>query len=82
MIGLPVLYAVAGAMFAAFALLGVRDRSNPKRLGTAAFWALLAVNFLAGDYLGDLGNGVIVLALAALAGFGALGRGSRACRWP
>ncbi len=31
-IGLPALYALAGAMFAAFALLGLRDRTNPKRL--------------------------------------------------
>lgn len=75
MIGLPALYALAGAMFAAFAALSARDRSNPRRLGNAAFWGLLAVSFLLGDQLGDLGNGLLVLALVALAGFGALGRG-------
>jgi len=74
-IGLPALYALAGAMFAAFAALSARDRSNPRRLGNAAFWGLLAVSFLLGDQLGDLGNGLLVLALVALAGFGALGRG-------
>ena len=75
MIGLPVIYSFAGLVFAAFALRSAADRSNRKRLGNAAFWGLLAVSFLAGDRLGDLGNGVLVLALVALAGAGALGSG-------
>ncbi len=75
MIGLPQLYLLAGAMFASFAVLSLRDPSNPKRFGNAAFWGLLALSFLAGDRLGDTGNGMLVLALAALAGTGALGRG-------
>ena len=49
--------------------------AHPKRWGSAAFWGLLALSFLAGDWLGDLGNGVLVLALVALAGTGQLGRG-------
>ena len=36
---------------------------------------MLALSFLAGDRLGDVGNGLLVLALATLAGTGALGRG-------
>ena len=76
MIGLPWLYALAGSMFAAFALLSAFDRGNPKRFGNAAFWGLLAVSFFAGDRLGDFGNGILVLCLVALAGFHALGRGA------
>ncbi|BBE32647.1 DUF979 domain-containing protein [Sphingosinicella microcystinivorans] len=76
MIGLPALYTFAGLVFAAFAIGSLRDRSNAKRLGNAAFWGLLALSFLAGDQLGDLGNGVLVLCLVALAGAGALGSGS------
>jgi uncharacterized membrane protein len=68
------LYALAGAMFAAFALLSVFDRSNPKRLGNAAFWGLMALSLLTGDFIGDFGNGLLVLGLAGLAGFGFLGR--------
>lgn len=75
MIGLPFVYTLAGLLFAAFAGLSAVDRSNPKRFGNAAFWGLMAVSFLAGDRLGDLGNGVLVLGLVALAGIGALGRG-------
>src|ERR1700712_95525 len=68
-------YALTGVMFGAFALLSISDRTNGKRLGNAAFWALVATSFFVGDYLGDLGNGILVLCLVALAGFGALGRG-------
>lgn len=75
MIGLPVLYVIGGVFFAAMALLGAFDRENPKRWGNLAFWGLLAVSFLFGGYIGDLANGVLVLALAGLAGFGALGQG-------
>ena len=74
MITLHWLYALAGAMFAAFALLSALDRANPKRLGNAAFWGLMALSLLAGDRLGDFGNGLVVLGLAALAGFGFIGR--------
>ena len=34
---------LVGAMFAAFALLSALDRTNPKRLGNAAFWGLMAL---------------------------------------
>jgi uncharacterized membrane protein len=74
MITLHWVYTLAGAIFAAFALLGLRDRSNKSAARTAAFWALLALSMWAGDALGDLGNGVLVLGLVALAASG-LGRG-------
>src|SRR5687767_14766468 len=76
MIGLSTLYALAGAMFAAFALLSALDATHPKRFGNAAFWGLMALSLLGGDYLGDLGNGLLVLGLAGLAGFGFIGRSS------
>jgi uncharacterized membrane protein len=75
MIGVGAVYALAGLMFAAFALLTLRESSNPKRYRRSAFWALLGLSFLAGDRLGDLGDGVVVLGLAALAAFGGLGLG-------
>ena len=74
MITLHWLYTLAGAMFAAFALLSALDDQNPKRLGNAAFWGLMALSLLAGDRIGDLGNGLLVLGLAGLAGFGFIGR--------
>ena len=74
MITLHWLYTLAGAMFAAFALLSALDRSNPKRFGNAAFWGLMALSLLGGDFIGDFGNGLLVLGLAGLAGFGFIGR--------
>jgi uncharacterized membrane protein len=74
MITLHWLYVLAGAMFAAFAVLSALDSSNGKRFGNAAFWGLMALSLLAGDAIGDFANGVLVLGLAGLAGFGFLGR--------
>jgi uncharacterized membrane protein len=69
MITLHWVYAIAGAIFAAYALLGARERPL-----NAAFWALLALSMWAGDRLGDLGNGILVLGLVALGVLGRLGR--------
>jgi uncharacterized membrane protein len=74
-IKLGVVYVLAGLMFFGFAVLSAGDRANPKRFGNAAFWGLASLSFLAGDRLGDLGNGALVLGLALLAGLGLLGRG-------
>ena len=75
MIDVHWLYAFAGAAFAGFAFGSARNRTNAKRWGNSAFWALLAVSFWFGDLLGDIGNGILVLALVALAGANLLGRG-------
>src|SRR6185295_6986876 len=74
MITMPWLYALAGVMFAAFALLSVVDRANPKRFGNAAFWGLMAMSLLAGNWIGDFANGLLVLGLAGIAGFKLIAR--------
>jgi uncharacterized membrane protein len=75
MITLEAVYASSGIAFLAFAWLSLRDRANKKRFGNALFWGLLAVSFLFGSHIGDLANGVLVLALVLLGGLGALGLG-------
>ena len=82
MITLDWVYIFAGLTFAAFSVLTAFDRDHPRRLGTTAFWGLLAVSFLFGSYLGDLGNGVLVLALAVLAGLRLLGQSRPATTSP
>jgi uncharacterized membrane protein len=77
MITMQWLYVFAGAVFASFAVASVRNDTNPKRWGNAAFWSLVALSFWFGDLLGDIGNGVLVLALVALAGLHLVGRGAR-----
>ncbi len=63
MITLAAVYALMGAMFVGASILSARDR----RFGNAGFWALLAVSFLLGDRIGDLGNGMLAMTLVALA---------------
>ena len=77
MIDLHWLYVLAGAVFAGFAIGSVRDETNSKRWGNAAFWSLLAASFWFGDFFGDVGNGVLVLALVAIAGLHLVGRGTK-----
>jgi uncharacterized membrane protein len=62
-------------MFAAVSVRSFGDRANRKRIGNGAFWALLAVSFLFGSELGDVANGILVLALMVL-GSSAMGLGS------
>ncbi|WP_086736449.1 DUF979 domain-containing protein [Erythrobacter colymbi] len=64
------LYVLAGVAFAVWAVLSAKDR----RWGNAAFWALLSASFFSGSHLSDLANGVLVLALVAIAGLGGLKR--------
>ncbi|MXO89359.1 DUF979 domain-containing protein [Pontixanthobacter aquaemixtae] len=68
------LYILAGLFFLAWSLLSILDRSNTKRWGNAAFWGLLSGSFLFGSHLSDFGNGILVLAMVAIAGVGGLGR--------
>lgn len=75
MINLYWLHILAGTMFGAYAICSANDCSNPKRWGNTIFWGLLALSFWFGDRLGDVGNGVLVLVLVALAGAHLLGRG-------
>jgi len=74
MITLEWLYMLAGSMFAAFSLLSLLDRKAKKRFGNALFWGLMALSLLAGSRLGDFNNGLLVLGLVGLAGFGFIGK--------
>ncbi|PKM06599.1 MAG: DUF979 domain-containing protein [Gammaproteobacteria bacterium HGW-Gammaproteobacteria-4] len=78
MITLGAVYVLAGLMFAGVAIASLRDRANPRRWTTALFWAGLALSFLAGDRLGDLGNGLLVIVLVVIAGSGGLRAGKPA----
>ena len=74
MITITFVYWLAGLCFTAFAVLGAMNRANPRRFSNASFWGLLALSMIAGDYLGDFGNGLLAIGLVMIAGFGGLGR--------
>ena len=69
-------YYVLGLILLMVALMALRDRHNPKRYSSALFWALYAVIYLAGEWLPPVAAGVLMVAMALIAGFGgvALGR--------
>ena len=66
MIGLPFVYAIAGAVFGGYALLSAMDG----RWRNAALWGLLAASFLFGNELSDVQNGALVAAIVAVAMLG------------
>src|SRR6185295_5562703 len=48
----------------------------PKRIGNAAFWGVLALEFLFGSWLSDFWNGVLALALIVIGGFDLMHKGA------
>ena len=64
------LYVLAGLFFAIWSALSLRDGL----WGNAAFWGLLAASFFLGSNVSDFVNGVLVLAMVAIAGVGGLKR--------
>lgn len=77
MIGVEFLYRLMGLLTAAAAVINLGDRDNPNRYANAAFWGLWAVSFLFGTYLPDLANGVLILAMVAVATVRGVKAGSR-----
>ncbi|MES2753844.1 MAG: DUF979 domain-containing protein [Pseudomonadota bacterium] len=70
MIGYNIVYPFAGLVFVAFAV----SASRAGLRWNAGFYALVATSLLAGDWLGDIGNGVLALGLAGVAGLGRMKR--------
>lgn len=62
-----------GLMMAGVAVVNLRDRTSAKRYNNAAFWGLYAVTFLAGSYLSDFVNGLVVIAMVLVMAIGKLG---------
>jgi uncharacterized membrane protein len=75
MITLEFIYLLMGLLLGGITLVNLRDRTNRKRFGNATFWGMYAATFLFGSYLPHLVSGILVIAMAAVAGFGGLGKG-------
>jgi uncharacterized membrane protein len=63
MITLELVNVLMGLMMAGVAIVNLRDRTSRKRYVNAAFWGLYAVTFLAGSYLPNFVNGLLVIAM-------------------
>jgi len=73
MITLEFVNVLMGLMMAGVAIVNLRDRTSRKRYNNAAFWGLYAVTFLAGSYVSDFVNGVVVIAMVLVMAIGKLG---------
>lgn len=62
-----------GLMMAGVAIVNLRDRASPRHNNNAAFWGLYAITFLAGSYLSDFVNGLVVIAMVFVMVIGKLG---------
>jgi uncharacterized membrane protein len=82
MITLQWIYWLLGGYLAVIAVLGWRDRGNPRRWSTGTFWTLLAISLLIGERLPMSVMGGVVIALALLAGFGGVRLGRYAQSTP
>ena len=69
-IALDYFYLLVGLLFAATAVMNVRDRTNPRRHTTALFWGLYALLYLAGERLPPALAGLLMIAMALVAGLG------------
>lgn len=72
---LDALYLLVGIMFAATAIINLRDSLNSKRWKSAGFWGINAIIF--GRYLPPLANRILVIVMVLLAGLGGLGRSGK-----
>jgi len=73
MITLEFVNVLMGLMMAGIAIVNLRDKTSRKRYNNAAFWGIYAVTFLAGSYLPNFVNGLLVIAMVLIVAIGKLG---------
>jgi uncharacterized membrane protein len=62
-------YLLVGLLLATMAVMSALDRHNPRRYTTALFWGLYAVVYLVGERLPPFVAGLLMIAMALIAGF-------------
>ncbi|MFA9215569.1 MAG: DUF979 domain-containing protein [Sphingomonadaceae bacterium] len=81
-IKLDYFYLLLGVMLALIAVMALRDAHNPRRYSSAAFWGLYAIIYLAGDVLPPVAAGLVMTAMALIAGCGGVTLGRHSERSP
>jgi uncharacterized membrane protein len=69
------IYWLTGVMMAGVAIVNASDSSNPRRINNTAFWGIYAITFLAGSYIPDFANGLLLIAMVVAASVRGLGQG-------
>lgn len=70
---LDAVYVLTGLVLWVFASINFRDRSHPRRVGSALFWFTLGLIFVAGSLMPHWLTGALVLLMVALDGAGRVG---------
>jgi uncharacterized membrane protein len=73
---LDAIFALSGIVLMIIGGYTLGDRANSARIGTGMFWILLGVAFAFGSILPAWVTGVLVIAMAAIDGFGRVRRGA------
>lgn len=63
-------YIIVGVLLATIAIFTLLDKTHPKRVTSSIFWLIYALIFLVGNYLPEALVGIMVIAMALLAGSG------------
>lgn len=63
---LEIMYIVIGLQLLYTAYCVFNDETNPTRIGTTLFWAILGVLFVGGSYIPNIINGVLVLIIGVI----------------
>lgn len=66
---LEAFYALIGVIMGLAGIESIRDKSNPARFGTGAFWLILAIIFAFGQSISPIASGIGVVIIGALALF-------------
>jgi uncharacterized membrane protein len=74
-VSLDLVYLLVGLLLAFVAVMTALDASNPRRFSTAAFWGMYALLYLFGERMPALAAGLMMIAMALLAGFGGVKMG-------
>jgi uncharacterized membrane protein len=74
-VSLESIYLLVGLLLGAVALMTLVDASNPRRYSTSAFWGMYALLYLFGERMPPMAAGLMMIAMAMLAGFGSVKMG-------
>jgi uncharacterized membrane protein len=74
-VSLESIYLLVGLLLGAVALMTLVDASNPRRYSTSAFWGMYALLYLFGERMPPMAAGLMMIAMAMLAGFGGVKMG-------
>lgn len=73
---LEVFYIMVGLMMLLTTIYTLKDKNHKTKYGTAAFWFILAVMFMVGQYIPGYINGLLIIVIGLLSAFHQVNMGS------